>query len=192
MALPDSNIHHHLKLTAVQRDNLVELMQHLVRFSALLRRNQLLVFSADEALRAPLPPDQVIAGRRMPPMMPLAHGPLAGVPPRPYESWSDYGARAFCMPFGSSLEAWLQRPHWAQTDPTPLGAALRIVHALEHGVPGNWDRVSSGADLSDYPYSGHALDALGLQGWREGVGAEEWEAEWPQIQQVALPKARLR
>jgi hypothetical protein len=96
----DLYVHHHLKPTAVQYQNLVDLAQHLIIRSALLRRWDRLVFSESEAERAPLPTGAVVEGRKMPAMMPLAHGPLAGVPARPGESWSQYGERAFLMPYG--------------------------------------------------------------------------------------------
>lgn len=170
----------------MQRQNLIELAQHLIRCATLLRHGALLVFSAHESERAPLPPDAVIEGRRMPPMMPLAHGPLAGVPARTGETWSDYGERAFLMSLGSPLEQWLQRPHWRMTDPTPIGVALRIMHALDYGVPGNWERISYGADQSNYPYDGHAWQRLDLAGWKEGEGLAEWDIEWQQMRTVTL------
>ena len=168
----------------MQYDNLVELAQHLITRSALLRRGNRLVFSESEAERAPLRPGAVIEGRRMPPMMPLAHGPLAGVPARPWETWSQYGERAFLMPYGSPLEQWLQRPHWRLTDPTPIGVGLRIAYALDYGVPENWERISYGADTSDYPLLDFMWERIGLDYWRIEDGRDEWTIEWPQIEPV--------
>lgn len=173
----DLYVHHHLKPTAVQYQNLIDLARHLIIRSALLRQWNRLVFSESEAERAPLATGAVVEGRKMPAMMPLAHGPLAGVPARPGESWSQYGERAFLMPYGSLLEAWLQRPHWRLTDPTPIGAGLRLGYALDYGVPDNWERISYGADNSDYPSNGFVWERIGLDGWQIEEGRAEWEIE---------------
>ena len=184
--MSDLYIHHHLKPTLVQHDNLIELARHLITRSPLLRHYERLVFSEYEDERAPLPPDAVVEGRKMPAMMPLAHGPLAGVPARPGETWNQYGARAFCMPAGSPLEAWLQRPHWRLTDPTPIGAGLRLAYALDYGVPDNWERISYGADTSDYPHNGFIWERIGLPAWREHAGSAEWAIAWTQMQAVTF------
>jgi hypothetical protein len=182
----DLYVHHHLEPTAWQYDNLVALARHLITRSPLLRQYERLVFSEIEAERAPLPPAAVIEGRKMPAMMPLAHGPLAGVPARPDESWSQYGERAFAMPYGSLLEAWLQRPHWRMTDPTPIGAGLRIAYALDYGVPHNWERISYGADTSDYPHNGFMWDRLDLVAWHLQEGEAEWAIEWERMKGVTF------
>ena len=171
--------HHHIKPTLVQRENLLDLARHLITRGYLLRRWNRLAFSADEAERAPLPTGAVIEGRKLPAMMPLAFGPLAGVPPRPRETWPQYGERAFAMPYGSALEGWLQSPLWNGIDPTPIGAGLRIAHALDHGVPSNWQGVKWNAEIQDYAYGWSSWEQLGLADWRDGEGRAEWALEQP-------------
>ena len=188
--MTDLHIHHHLKPTSVQYDNLADLARHLITRSPLLRTYDKLVFSEHEWERAPLPPHAVVEGRKMPAMMPLAHAPLAGIPARQGESWSDYGARTMLMPYGSLLEQWVQRPHWRWTDPTAVGAGLRITYALNYGVPSNWAAISAGAATSDYPFSHFILEQIGLQGWRELEGRAEWAIVGPQITNVGIPRGR--
>ncbi|KRA48797.1 hypothetical protein [Devosia sp. Root635] len=171
--------HHFPKPTLAQRDNLLDLARHLITRAYLLRRWDKLVFSKAERERAPLGPDAVVEGRKLPAMMPLGFGPLVGVPPRAGETWSQYGERAFAMPYGSALEAWVQDAAWTAIDPTPIGVGLRIAQALEFGIPSNWQNVRWNAQIQDYAYSHTNWEQLELTGWRDGPGRAEWEIEQP-------------
>lgn len=65
----------------------------------------------------------------------VGHGPAAGVRAKDGETWSQYENRVFGL---SSKEwDWCFHNEWVYTDDTPHGAARRILHMLEFGVPDN-------------------------------------------------------
>ena len=65
----------------------------------------------------------------------VGHGPAAGVRAKDGETWSQYEDRVFGL---SNKEwAWCFHNEWVYTDDTPHGAARRILHMLEYGVPEN-------------------------------------------------------
>ncbi|KAA2242848.1 hypothetical protein F0L74_09985 [Chitinophaga agrisoli] len=66
------------------------------------------------------------------------HGPSAGIPKFHYETWNDYGLRVFGMKVKTLEWEWVFSGDWYSTDNTPEGAAKRILHLLESGVPDNW------------------------------------------------------
>lgn len=62
--------------------------------------------------------------------------PAAGIPPLPSENdWADYSERVFGLKCGSIAWQWCFGSSWAYIDNTPQGAAKRINHLIEHGVP---------------------------------------------------------
>ena len=63
----------------------------------------------------------------------VGHGPAAGIPPVAGEDWTTYGHRVFDM--GGEEWYWCFSDKWTGIDNTPHGAAKRIRHLLEHGLP---------------------------------------------------------
>jgi hypothetical protein len=45
---------------------------------------------------------------------------------------------------------WCFGPDWAAVDNTPSGAARRIRHLLDFGLPDNWERQAAGLDPLSY------------------------------------------
>lgn len=76
----------------------------------------------------------------------LGYGPEAGLPPQGNEEWGDYCNRVFGLISHSAEWGWCFDQEWARVDNTPAGAAKRIMHLVEHGLPENhqlqrWDRA---------------------------------------------------
>lgn len=65
----------------------------------------------------------------------VGHAPAAGIPAKDEEDWNEYSDRVFEL-FMDAWE-WCFSPGWAGIDDTPHGAARRIRHLLENGVPAN-------------------------------------------------------
>lgn len=68
------------------------------------------------------------------------YGPTAGIPAQKHETWETYVTRAFgALPDASdyNLWDWAFSAKWVDIDNTPAGAARRIRHYLEHGLPTN-------------------------------------------------------
>lgn len=68
------------------------------------------------------------------------HGPAAGIPALPDESWDSYIRRAFgagLISKANPSSLFLFSAGWQDVDDTPQGAALRIRYALRHGIPNN-------------------------------------------------------
>jgi len=120
-------------------------------------------------------------------MPPLAYGPPAGIVALPGEDWQDYCQRAFgieILPYDPFC-LWLQSPLWARTEPSALGAALRIVYVLDLGVPHDHVEISMGQAWTDYDRSGFLWDkidmvpdagTLPLRQWPEWIGAPRLNA----------------
>lgn len=64
----------------------------------------------------------------------IGHGPNAGFPKNPGESWFDYSQRTF----GGDAWSWCFSKMWTSYDDTPTGAADRIEYLLEHKHPGEF------------------------------------------------------
>lgn len=64
----------------------------------------------------------------------VGHGPTAGISIKEYESWQNYCNRCFTRNNYIFFE-WCFGSKWKNIDNTPTGAALRIIYALEFGVP---------------------------------------------------------
>jgi hypothetical protein len=66
----------------------------------------------------------------------VGHGPGAGFPVQPDDlDWVAYSERVFGLPVGEPTWEWCFAGGWYWTDNTPLGAAKRIRHLVEHGLP---------------------------------------------------------
>jgi len=64
----------------------------------------------------------------------VGHGPAAGIPAvHGNESWNAYAERAFDLNHDQWL--WCFDGDWMHVDDTSQGAAKRIRHLLEHGLP---------------------------------------------------------
>lgn len=72
------------------------------------------------------------------------HGPNAGVPPLPDETWEVYTDRAFVD--DAEPWSWCFSAMWVDVDNTAHGAAKRILWLLEKGVPDNANRQQWGRD----------------------------------------------
>jgi hypothetical protein len=70
----------------------------------------------------------------------LGHGPAAGIILATKNAdWDAYGEKAFELVFDEW--DWCFSSGWASVDNTPHGAAKRIRHLLDHGVPSNgWEQ----------------------------------------------------
>lgn len=72
----------------------------------------------------------------------LGHGPYAGVPKFPTETWASYRSRAFGVDFDTDAYKWLYAYLWAIKDNTSAGAAKRIrIYLDNEGVPENWQAI---------------------------------------------------
>ena len=176
----DRYVHYFHTHTAEQYDNLLTLARYLVSNADKIDADGGLLFDPAYMLDfEPMPGDIV----NHPPatMPPLAHGPLAGITPQPNEDWEDYCDRAFgiriLLPDPFCL--WLQSPLWARTEPSALGAGLRIVYELDFGVPHDHVEISMGQAWTDYDGSGFLWDKLDmvpdtgtlpLRQWPEWIG----------------------
>jgi len=70
----------------------------------------------------------------------VGHGPNAGMLPLNGETWGAYSMRVFIADSqltGSDCDPWewCFDSQWSDVDNTAHGAAERILHMLEHGVP---------------------------------------------------------
>ncbi|KQS84288.1 hypothetical protein [Rhizobium sp. Leaf383] len=67
------------------------------------------------------------------------YGPAAGIEVLPEDKfWGDYVRRAFAIQAYDPAFEWCFSAAWCLVDNTPAGAAKRIEHMLEHGIPENW------------------------------------------------------
>jgi hypothetical protein len=73
------------------------------------------------------------------------------IPPQEGEKhWSDYEARVTGLgsSYGNGSWGWCFGADWAGIDNTPQGAARRILHLLDNGLPDDWQDQMNG----DAPY----------------------------------------
>jgi hypothetical protein len=151
--MSDLYVHHHLKTSARQEANLVALARWLVTNHAVIDARRGLLFGMTTMRRfRPLPAD--IAGADEMPLPPLAYGPRAGVTPKPGDDWRSYLARSFAIQFEQPFIAWLQAEPWKTTEPSALGAALRIAYVLDYGVPHDYREIAAGEAGTDYDTNG--------------------------------------
>ena len=73
----------------------------------------------------------------------VGHAPLAGIDCSQFDNYADL---VYYLTNGndSLLYRWLFSEHWREVDNTSIGAALRIYIALEHGIPVDGAKQSSG------------------------------------------------
>lgn len=173
--------HHFHEHTVEQYDNLLTLARYLVVNAGKIDAAGGLLFDRAYMLDFEPMPEGVAAH---PPaaMPPLAYGPPAGIVALPGEDWQDYCQRAFGIeirPYDPFC-LWLQSPLWARTEPSALGAGLRIVYVLDLGVPHDHVEISMGQAWTDYDASGFLWDKLDmvpdagrlpLRQWPEWIGA---------------------
>ena len=65
----------------------------------------------------------------------VGHGPYAGIPKFPEESWNEYAERVFGVEPGDGIFKFLFDSDWKKEDNTPKGAAKRIRYLLGYGLP---------------------------------------------------------
>ena len=173
--------HHFHEHTVEQYDNLLTLARYLVVNAGKIDAAGGPLFDRAYMLDFEPMPEGVAAH---PPaaMPPLAYGPPAGIVALPGEDWQDYCQRAFgieILPYDPFC-LWLQSPLWARTEPSALGAGLRIVYVLDLGVPHDHVEISMGQAWTDYDDSGFLWDKLDmapdagtlpLRQWPEWIGA---------------------
>mgnify|MGYP002622224263 CR=1 FL=1 len=173
--------HHFHEHTVDQYDNLLTLARYLVVNAGKIGAAGGLLFDRAYMIDFEPMPEGISAH---PPvaMPPLAHGPLAGIAALPGEDWQDYCQRAFgieILPYDPFC-LWLQSPLWARTEPSALGAGLRIAYVLDLGVPHDHVEISMGQAWTDYDGSGFLWDKidmvpgsgrLPLGQWPEWIGA---------------------
>lgn len=80
----------------------------------------------------------------------VGHGPYAGIPKSPKETWGQYSERVFGLEIDSPEWYWCFSGRWSLIDNTATGAAKRILWLLKHGrAPDNTlDQVWGYAPLS--------------------------------------------
>ncbi|TYB80789.1 hypothetical protein [Maritimibacter fusiformis] len=161
--MSDRYEHHFYEYTVEQYDDLLTLARYLVVNAGKIDAAGGLLFDRAYMLDFEPTPEGVAAH---PPatMPPLAYGPLAGIAALPGEDWQDYCQRAFgieILPYDPFC-LWLQSPLWARTEPSALGAGLRIVYVLDLGVPHDHVEISMGQAWTDYDRSGFLWDKLGM------------------------------
>lgn len=69
----------------------------------------------------------------------VGHGPAAGLPVEPEDcnDWFVYSKRVFGLEIEGPEWDWCFGPEWHFVDNSPTGAARRIRHVIEYGVPIN-------------------------------------------------------
>lgn len=174
-----------------RQDNLITLGRYLVVSSGSIRAEGGLAFGHDDMTGfSPLPDAIAIVARG--PLPPLAHGPQAGLRAEPGEDWPAYVQRVFGVHDHRPFMVWLQAAMWGKTEPSPMGAALRIAYALEYGVPHDYVEIAMGQAHTDYDSNGFLWEKLGtlppespdddeqgdarpLRKWPAWIGAVELE-----------------
>lgn len=73
--------------------------------------------------------------------------PAAGLPIIETDTdWAQYSERVFGMKTSSPAWQWCFAGPWAWVDNTPAGAAKRIRHLINEGIPGNfWQQMTGKA-----------------------------------------------
>lgn len=157
------------ELSVEQQRNFVQLARHLVlatrepgwrpdRFFP--GRPALDLETGDE-----LSPQEVAARAGLVQTDLLGYAPLAGLAPLADETWQQYQLRVLGAAMDSPLEGWLFSQVWWRTDPTALGAAMRLAYVLDYGVPGDWQYIIHGMAESDYLDNSFLWERIGL--WPE-------------------------
>ncbi len=179
-AFPMSDRYVHLapeRLSASDQDNLVTLARHLIlRAGEIAAAGGLAFGPVDMAGFRPLPGELAAGAGKLPP---LAHAPLAGIAPLPGEDWPAYLLRVFGLRGGSPFMHWLQSDLWAKTEPSAVGAGLRIAYVLDYGVPHDHVEIAMGQAYTDYDGSGFLWERLDLLAFRHDIGPHSPKKVWP-------------
>jgi hypothetical protein len=147
------------RMSVQDHDNLVALARHLILAAEEIEAAGGLVFGpVDMTVFRPLP-TEVTKTMSLPP---FAHGPLAGIRAEPGETWPAYLERGFGLVMGSPFMQWLQTDLWARTEPSAIGAGLRIAYVLDYGVPHDHVEIAMGQAHTDYDSSGFLWEKLRL------------------------------
>lgn len=78
-------------------------------------------------------------------------GPTAGLPVSTEDlGWASYSQRVFGIEFQSNEWNWCFGWDWHRSDNTPTGAAARIRHLMNHGLPENHRDQSYGRAPRSY------------------------------------------
>lgn len=114
-------------MTQEQRDNLIKLATYLLDGDLKAHFNMLIFHDSVENSYSTLCGTIGCA---------VGHGPYAGVPKHPTESWSGYAHRVFgaSITVTGDLFTWAFSEDWHQFDSTPEGAGKRIIYYLKHGA----------------------------------------------------------
>ena len=183
--------HHFHEHTVEQYDSLLTLARYLVVNAGKIDAAGGLLFDRAYMLDfEPMP--EGIAAHPPAAMPPLAYGPLAGIAALPGEDWQDYCQRAFgieILPYDAFC-LWLQSPLWARTEPSALGAALRIVYVLDLGVPHDHVKISMGQAHTNYDRSGFLWDKLDPSAELFKAGIRRPVREWPEW--IGAPRLNAR
>lgn len=158
--MSDLYAHFHTKRSGEQERNLVALGRYLVVNRQSIDAAGTLGFVDDGA--SALSPGPGAASTAEHALPALSHGPRAGVAALPGETWSAYWERAFGIAPGNPMLSWLHAPPWSKTDPTAMGAGLRIAYALDYGVPHDHVEIAMGQAWSDYDASGFLWERLDI------------------------------
>lgn len=143
-----------------RQDNLITLAGYLVVNSGSIRAAGGLAFGYEDMTGfSPLPAaiEMVAQG----PRPPFAYGPQAGLRGEPGEDWPAYVQRVFGVHDHRPFMVWLQAAMWRKTEPSPIGAALRIAYALDYGVPHDFVEIAMGQAYTDYDSNGFLWEKLG-------------------------------
>lgn len=144
-----------------RQDNLITLGRYLVVNSGSILAGGGLAFGYEDMTGfSPLP--DAIAMDAQGPLPPLAYGPQAGLRAEPGEDWPAYVQRVFGVHDHRPFMVWLQAGMWGKTEPSPVGAALRIAYALEYGVPHDHVEIAMGQAYTDYDSNGFLWEKLGM------------------------------
>lgn len=183
--------HHFHEHTVEQYDNLLTLAHHLVVNAGTIDAAGGLLFDRAYMLDfEPMP--KGIAAHPTAVMPPLAYGPLAGIVALPGEDWRDYCDRAFgieILPYAAFCE-WLQSPLWARTEPSALGAGLRIIYVLDYGVPYDHVEISMGQAWTNYDGDGFLWAKLDPSAELFKAGIRKPVRDWPEW--IGAPRLNAR
>lgn len=159
--MSDLYVHHPAPDGSGHYDNLLALARHLVRNAAAIEAAGGLRFG-DTSMRRFRPLPAEIMPETPAPLPPLAHGPLAGVAAQPGDDWRTFCLRAFGVRFDQPFIHWLQGKGWATTEPSAIGAGLRIAYVLDYGIPHDHAAIAAGEAGTDYDTNGFLWDRLDM------------------------------
>jgi len=161
-----------------RQDNLITLARYLVVNSGSIRAAGGLPFGCED-MTGFSPSPAAIATVAQVPLPPIAYGPQAGLRAQPGEDWPAYVQRVFGVHGHRPFMVWLQAAMWGKTEPSPMGAALRIAYALEYGVPHDHVEIAMGQAYTDYDSNGFLWEKLGTLPPDDAQGYARPLRQWP-------------